>query len=289
MTVPAIVGICLGTLAGLLTVSVCAYKCYQRRRSARDDHRLASAIRKGLKESNNSQIKKGSAESPTAVIPRNLPSPSEQKTSGSGTGTKETDSLLPDKKVPASSSFHSPIDPGQIKAECYVKDETDKSPSSGKSTPGVQSPSEKDESQKEKEEDKIQRLGTLQFAIKYDQSKTALMVTVSRATDLPPKDPNVASSDPYVKLQLLPEKKHKVKTRVLRKTLNPVYDEIFTFYGITHNQLQHITLHFVILSFDRYSRDDIIGEVVYPLAGLDFEKEELSLCQEIAPRHMKVS
>lgn len=55
---------------------------------------------------------------------------------------------------------------------------------------------------------------------------------------LPARDLNVGSSDPYVKLQLLPDKHHKVKTRVLRRTLNPVYDEDFTFYGIGENQLQ---------------------------------------------------
>jgi hypothetical protein len=44
-------------------------------------------------------------------------------------------------------------------------------------------------------------------------------------------------SDPYVKLQLLPEKQHKVKTRVVRRTLQPVYDEDFTFYGVHFNQL----------------------------------------------------
>ena len=47
----------------------------------------------------------------------------------------------------------------------------------------------------------------------------------------------ICFSDPYVKLQLLPEKQHKVKTRVLRRTLNPVYDEDFTFYGVNFNQL----------------------------------------------------
>ena len=48
---------------------------------------------------------------------------------------------------------------------------------------------------------------------------------------------NTTFSDPYVKLQLLPEKQHKVKTRVMRRTLNPCYDEDFTFYGIHFNQL----------------------------------------------------
>ena len=51
-------------------------------------------------------------------------------------------------------------------------------------------------------------------------------------------------SDPYVKLQLLPEKQHKVKTRVMRRTLNPVYDEDFTFYGIHFNQLPVSNLKF---------------------------------------------
>ena len=63
-------------------------------------------------------------------------------------------------------------------------------------------------------------------------------MSVVKCRDLPAKDPNLGSSDPYVKLQLLPDKQHKVKTRVLRKTCNPVYDEDFTFYGINFNQLQ---------------------------------------------------
>ena len=115
-------------------------------------------------------------------------------------------------------------------------------------------------------------------------------MTIVRCSDLPPKDSNNGSSDPYVKLQLLPEKQHKVKTRVLRKTLDPVYDEDFTFYGINPNQLQATTLHFVVLSFDRYSRDDVIGEVICPLSGVNFEElaKQIELAKEITPRNLKV-
>ena len=135
---------------------------------------------------------------------------------------------------------------------------------------------------------KMAKLGTINFSVDYDKQKTALVVTIIKACDLPVKDPNIESSDPYIKLQLLPDKRHKVKTRVLRKTLNPIYDEIFTFYGINYNQLNGITLHFVILSFDRFSRDDIIGEVVYPLSGVELGDQEISLSKEIMPRHIKV-
>ena len=73
---------------------------------------------------------------------------------------------------------------------------------------------------------------------RYRQEKSTLVVTVVKCKNLPAKDPGLGSCDPYVKLQLLPDKQHKVKTRVLRKTRDPQYDEDFTFYGINANQLQ---------------------------------------------------
>ena len=37
------------------------------------------------------------------------------------------------------------------------------------------------------------------------------------------------TSDPYVKVYLAPDKKKKYETKVHRKTLNPVFNETFTF------------------------------------------------------------
>merc|ERR1712241_572527 len=128
------------------------------------------------------------------------------------------------------------------------------------------------------------RLGKLFFTIKYSFEKTALVVTVNKCTNLPAKDTANNTSDPYVKLQLLPEKQHKVKTRVLRRTLNPVYD-------VNFNQLPILTLHFVVLSFDRYSRDDVIGEVMLDLEALDLSNSDnnpLPISREITPRSYKL-
>ena len=53
-----------------------------------------------------------------------------------------------------------------------------------------------------------------------------LLVDVSRARDLAAADSN-GFSDPYIKTYLLPDKsKHsKRKTKVQKKTVNPVYDQ----------------------------------------------------------------
>lgn len=37
------------------------------------------------------------------------------------------------------------------------------------------------------------------------------------------------TSDPYVKVYLMPDKKKKFETKVHRKTLNPTFNEQFTF------------------------------------------------------------
>ena len=48
----------------------------------------------------------------------------------------------------------------------------------------------------------------------------------------------------------------------------------------------------MVLSFDRYSRDDVIGEVMLEMENLNLKDSEvtpLSLIRDIAPRSMKVN
>ncbi|XP_028837628.1 synaptotagmin-11b [Denticeps clupeoides] len=130
-------------------------------------------------------------------------------------------------------------------------------------------------------------LGALSLAVDYNFPKKALVVTILEARGLPAMDERAGSSDPYVKMTILPEKKHRVKTRVLRKTLEPVFDETFTFYAVPYSSLPELTLHFLVLSFDRFSRDDVIGEVVVPLAGVDPSTGKVLITQQICKRSMQ--
>uniref|UniRef100_A0A8C9MYM7 Synaptotagmin 11 n=1 Tax=Serinus canaria TaxID=9135 RepID=A0A8C9MYM7_SERCA len=130
-------------------------------------------------------------------------------------------------------------------------------------------------------------LGDLTFSVDYNFPKKALVVTIQEAHGLPVMDEHTQSSDPYIKMTILPDKRHRVKTRVLRKTLEPVFDETFTFYGIPYSHLQDLVLHFLVLSFDRFSRDDVIGEVMVPLAGVDPSTGKVQLTREILKRNIQ--
>ncbi|XP_023422596.2 synaptotagmin-4 isoform X2 [Cavia porcellus] len=138
-------------------------------------------------------------------------------------------------------------------------------------------------------EDKQEKLGTLYFSLEYNFEKKAFMVNIKEARGLPAMDEQSMTSDPYIKMTILPEKKHKVKTRVLRKTLDPAFDETFTFYGIPYTQIQELTLHFTILSFDRFSRDDTIGEVLIPLSGIELSDGKMLMNREIIKRNVRSS
>lgn len=75
-----------------------------------------------------------------------------------------------------------------------------------------------------------EKLGRLQFSIAYDFQETTLTLRIIRAVDLVAKDFS-GTSDPYVKIMLLPDKKRKLTTNVKRKNLNPRWNEVFAFEG----------------------------------------------------------
>ncbi|KAA8519240.1 hypothetical protein F0562_013496 [Nyssa sinensis] len=80
-----------------------------------------------------------------------------------------------------------------------------------------------------------------------------LLVRVIEARNIPAMDPN-GFSDPYVKLQL---GKHKFKTKVVKKCLNPTWCEEFTF------RVEDLKEELVIsvLDEDKYFNDDFVGQI----------------------------
>lgn len=65
-----------------------------------------------------------------------------------------------------------------------------------------------------------EKLGRIQFSVSYDFDEQTLTVKIMRAEGLAAKDLS-GTSDPYVKISLLPDKKHTLSTNIKRKNLNP--------------------------------------------------------------------
>ncbi|XP_030222638.1 synaptotagmin-7 isoform X3 [Gadus morhua] len=133
-----------------------------------------------------------------------------------------------------------------------------------------------------------EKLGRIQFSIGYSFQDSTLTVKILKGQDLPAKDFS-GTSDPFVKLYLLPDKKHKLETKVKRKNLNPHWNETFLFEGFPYEKVRERTLYLQVLDYDRFSRNDPIGEVSIPLNKVELGQiktfwKELKPCMDGAGR-----
>ncbi|XP_041692809.1 synaptotagmin-7-like isoform X1 [Coregonus clupeaformis] len=127
-----------------------------------------------------------------------------------------------------------------------------------------------------------EKLGRIQFSVGYSFQDSTLTVKILKGQELPAKDFS-GTSDPFVKLYLLPDKKHKLETKVKRKNLNPQWNETFLFEGFPYEKVRERTLYLQVLDFDRFSRNDPIGEVSIPLNKLSDLGHMQTFWKELKP------
>ncbi|XP_046295284.1 synaptotagmin-like protein 2 isoform X9 [Marmota monax] len=117
--------------------------------------------------------------------------------------------------------------------------------------------------------------GNIQFAIDYVDSLKELHVFVAQCKDLAAADVKKQRSDPYVKTYLLPDKGKmgKKKTVVVKKTLNPVYNEILR-YKVEKQILKTQKLNLSVWHRDTFKRNSFLGEVELDLEAWDWDNKQ---------------
>ncbi|XP_021024039.1 synaptotagmin-5 [Mus caroli] len=111
------------------------------------------------------------------------------------------------------------------------------------------------------------QLGRLQYSLDYDFQTGQLLVGILQAQGLAALDLG-GSSDPYVSVYLLPDKRRRHETKVHRQTLNPHFGETFAF-KVPYVELGGRVLVMAVYDFDRFSRNDAIGEVRVPMSSVN--------------------
>ncbi|XP_029697519.1 synaptotagmin-1-like [Takifugu rubripes] len=113
-------------------------------------------------------------------------------------------------------------------------------------------------------------MGRLHFTLDYNFTDNMLVVGILQAAELPAMDVG-GSSDPYVKLYLLLDKKKKFETKVHMKNFDPNFNETFSF-KVPYTELGGRTLVMTVYDFDRFSKHDAIGAVKIPMSTADFSQ-----------------
>uniref|UniRef100_A0A3Q3J6A0 C2 domain-containing protein n=1 Tax=Monopterus albus TaxID=43700 RepID=A0A3Q3J6A0_MONAL len=128
-------------------------------------------------------------------------------------------------------------------------------------------PDEKKEGEEVKVEEEKEYFGKLEYTVDYNFTENQLIVGILQAQDLAAMDMG-GTSDPYVKVYMLPDKKKKFETKVQRKNLCPIFNETFTF-KIPYTELGAKTLVLQVFDFDRFGKHDVIGEIKIPMNTID--------------------
>nr|XP_030707232.1 synaptotagmin-5 isoform X3 [Globicephala melas] len=114
---------------------------------------------------------------------------------------------------------------------------------------------------------KQEKLGDICFSLRYVPTAGKLTVIVLEAKNL--KKMDVAGlSDPYVKVHLLQggKKVRKKKTTIKKNTLNPYYNEAFSF-EVPCDQVQKVQVELTVLDYDKLGKNEAIGRVAVGAAA----------------------
>ncbi|KAJ8415519.1 hypothetical protein AAFF_G00424990 [Aldrovandia affinis] len=134
--------------------------------------------------------------------------------------------------------------------------------------------------------DEATTLGSMEFSLLYDQENNSLQCSIFRAKGLKPMDSN-GLADPYVKLHLLPgaSKSNKLRTKTLRNTRNPAWNETLVYHGLTDEDMQRKTLRISVCDEDKFGHNEFIGETRVALKKLKMnQKKNFNVCLErVAP------
>ncbi|CAF0948922.1 unnamed protein product [Didymodactylos carnosus] len=136
---------------------------------------------------------------------------------------------------------------------------------------------------------------SLTFSLRYDPSTSIVYVRIISAQDITSSCRKIKSStilmlDSYVRVELLPERIQKLKTRIIKKSAQPIYDEMLQFNNVKGDEQ---SLLFTVSSYDRFTRDEVLGEVLFPLdtniLNSEIMNNEIIFRKDIMPRYKQLS
>ncbi|XP_049907980.1 rabphilin-3A-like isoform X2 [Epinephelus moara] len=180
-------------------------------------------------------------------------------------------------------AYSSGVAPPEQRAPPAAREDR-RQPAAYSAPPARQQPprAEEEEEANDYDSDEATTLGSLEFSLLYEQESNSLHCCIIRAKGLKPMDSN-GLADPYIKLHLLPgaSKSNKLRTKTLRNTRNPTWNETLTYHGLTDEDMQRKTLRLSVCDEDKFGHNEFIGETRVALKKLKMNtKKNFNVCLE---------
>jgi len=79
-----------------------------------------------------------------------------------------------------------------------------------------------------------------------------------------------------------------MRTHIIKKNPFPVYDELFKFPNLEKINNENYSLNFTISTYDTFTRDEIVGQVIFPIKSNTLDSTEMTFTQNLTPRCKQV-
>ncbi|CAF3831286.1 unnamed protein product [Adineta steineri] len=139
---------------------------------------------------------------------------------------------------------------------------------------------------------------SLTFSLRWNETTKTLYVRVISARELfiyrQNRQPLIIDS--YVRIELVStstenntsESLPSMRTHIIKKNAYPIYDELFEFSNLEQILNDNYSLRFTISTYDTFTRDEIVGEVNYPLQFNTLDSTEMTFTQNLTARHKQL-
>lgn len=120
--------------------------------------------------------------------------------------------------------------------------------------------------------------GRIWFSVVYDCIVEQLNVKLIKVKELSGRK-NGHPPDPYVRIFLLPDERNSKTSKVKKKTIAPIYNELFIF-EVPVDEVGFRTLRFSVYEMDKRKVRHALGHALVPLADVDITKD-LSMWRDL--------
>lgn len=135
---------------------------------------------------------------------------------------------------------------------------------------------------------------SLTFSLRWDQIRQSLYVRILNAQDLfiykRHRQPTIIDS--YVRIEFQThDNDHlypSMRTPIIKQNSHPIYDELIEYPNFKCHLTDNPSLILTVLTYDTFSRDQILGQIIFPIQLDTLESNEIILTKTLISRHEQV-
>lgn len=139
---------------------------------------------------------------------------------------------------------------------------------------------------------------SLTFSLRWDENKQSLYVRILNARDLciykRHRQPSIIDSYVRIELRTIDDEQNSsdiypsMRTPIIKQNPHPIYDELIEYPDLKSIFSESYSLILTVLTYDTFARDQILGQIAFPIQSDTLNSTEMIFTKTLTLRHEQV-